>query len=127
MLERASLPRRVHRLEDEQHRPAVLRVELVLELGEELDAFPPELKYPAVALLGQMVTEAGTRNVLSAESLVDKVQDEEDVPTEQLELALDRLESESKLVRRERRRGAADGTRGSQSDWARGGDVADPP
>jgi hypothetical protein len=73
-------------------------------LGEELDAFPPELKYPAVALLGQMVTEAGTRNVLSAESLIEKVRDEEEIPAERLGQALDRLERESKLVRRERRR-----------------------
>jgi WD40 repeat protein len=74
-------------------------------LGEELDAFPPDLKYPAVALLSGMVTSAGTRNVISAESLIGHVrEDESEIPGEVLERALDRLESESKLVRRERRR-----------------------
>jgi hypothetical protein len=46
-------------------------------LGEELEAFPPDLKYPAVALLGQMVTAQGTRNVISAESLVERVREED--------------------------------------------------
>jgi WD40 repeat protein len=74
-------------------------------LGEELEAFPSELKYPAVALLSQMVTAAGTRNVISAESVIERVRkDDEDLAPQLLERALDRLESESKLVRRERRR-----------------------
>jgi WD40 repeat protein len=74
-------------------------------LGAELDAFPPELKYPAVALLSGMVTSAGTRNVMSAESLIGRVrEEEEEIPEAVLERALERLESESKLVRRERRR-----------------------
>ena len=38
MLDRAVLACRVHRLEDEQHAPAVLRVELLLFLREPLDA-----------------------------------------------------------------------------------------
>ena len=38
VLDRAVLAGRVHRLEDQQHRPAVLRVEHVLQLGERLDA-----------------------------------------------------------------------------------------
>ena len=55
-------------------------------LGEELEAFPPELKYPAVALLGQMVTSAGTRNVISAESLIERVREEDsDLPPQLLE------------------------------------------
>jgi hypothetical protein len=37
------LARGVHRLEDQQQRPAVLGVELVLELGQELDAFLEDL------------------------------------------------------------------------------------
>jgi WD40 repeat protein len=74
-------------------------------LGDELEAFPPELKYPAVALLSQMVTSAGTRNVISAESLIERVREEDkDLPPQLLERVLERLESESKLVRRERRR-----------------------
>ena len=38
VLDRAVLAGRVHRLEDQQHRPAVLRVELVLEFREHIDA-----------------------------------------------------------------------------------------
>jgi WD40 repeat protein len=73
-------------------------------LGEELDRFPEDLRYAAVALLSQMVTSAGTRNVISADDLFARVQEEEKIPRGQLEKALERLESESKLVRRERRR-----------------------
>jgi hypothetical protein len=73
-------------------------------LGEALDALPPDLRGAAIALLGQMVTSAGTRNVMSAEDLVSRVREEEDIPAPLLEQALDRLESESRLVRRERRR-----------------------
>jgi WD40 repeat protein len=73
-------------------------------LGEELDRFPEDLRYAAAALLSQMVTSAGTRNVISADDLIARVQEEEKLPRELLEKALDRLEGESKLVRRERRR-----------------------
>jgi WD40 repeat protein len=73
-------------------------------LGEALDAFPPDLKVAAIALLSQMVTSAGTRNVISAEDLEQRVREEEDIPPAQLREALDRLESGSRLVRRERRR-----------------------
>ncbi len=73
-------------------------------LGEELDRLPDDLRYAAGALLSQMVTSAGTRNVISAEDLIAHVQDEERIPRERLEHALDLLERESKLVQRERRR-----------------------
>jgi WD40 repeat protein len=73
-------------------------------LGEALDAFPPNLRGAAIALLGQMVTSAGTRNVMSAEDLIQRAREEEDIPPALAERALERLESESKLVRRERRR-----------------------
>ena len=73
-------------------------------LGEALDAFPPDLRGAAIALLGQMVTSAGTRNVMSAEDLIQRAREDEDIPPALAERALERLESESKLVRRERRR-----------------------
>jgi WD40 repeat protein len=82
-------------------------VQGVLEdyLGEALDAFPDDLRGAAIALLSQMVTSAGTRNVMSAEDLMQRVLDEDDdIPRPLLEQALERLESESRLVRRERRR-----------------------
>jgi hypothetical protein len=46
-------------------------------LGEALDAFPPDLRGAAIALLGHMVTSAGTRNVMSAEDLVQRVREDE--------------------------------------------------
>ncbi|MDQ3849635.1 MAG: hypothetical protein M3296_03345 [Actinomycetota bacterium] len=73
-------------------------------LGEALDTFPPDLRRAAIALLAQMVTSSGTRNVVSADDLLSRVREEEDIPPRLLEQALTRLESESKLVRRERRR-----------------------
>jgi WD40 repeat protein len=74
-------------------------------LGEALDAFPLETRFAAVALLGQMVTPAGTRNVVSAEDLVHRVREEDTTLSQPLlEDALDRLDRESRLVRRERRR-----------------------
>ena len=51
-----------------------------------------------------MVTSAGTRNVLSAEDLFQRASEDEDISPALLERALERLESESRLVRRERRR-----------------------
>ena len=43
MLDRAVLAGGVHGLEDQQQRPAILGVELVLQLGQQLDARPQEL------------------------------------------------------------------------------------
>lgn len=74
-------------------------------LGEALDAFPPQTRFAAVALLGQMVTPGGTRNVISAGDLVERVREEDPALSRPLlEHALDRLDRESRLVRRERRR-----------------------
>ena len=47
------------------------------ELGEALAAFAADLRAAAVALLSQMVTSAGTRNVISAEDLRHRVRDED--------------------------------------------------
>jgi WD40 repeat protein len=74
-------------------------------LEESLNRFPEELHYPAVALLSQMVTASGARNVVSADDLIERVRtDEADIPEERLERTLEALEKETKLVRRERRR-----------------------
>jgi WD40 repeat protein len=73
-------------------------------LGEALDGMPAQLRPAAVALLGQMVTSAGTRNVISADDLFQRVQEQEGhITPGLLEQALERL-SQSRLVRRERRR-----------------------
>jgi WD40 repeat protein len=74
------------------------------DLGEALDALPSDLRAAAIALLGEMVTSAGTRNVISAEDLRQHVrEDDEEITPQLLDEALDRLERDSKLVRRERR------------------------
>ena len=39
MLDGAILPGGIHRLEDAEHRPAILRIEHVLRLAEQGDAF----------------------------------------------------------------------------------------
>jgi WD40 repeat protein len=73
-------------------------------LGEALDGMPAQLRPAAIALLGQMVTSAGTRNVISAGDLFQRVQEQEgDIALSLLDQALDGL-SQSRLVRRERRR-----------------------
>ena len=75
------------------------------ELGEALNAFPTDLRAVAVALLSHMITTAGTRNVISAEDLRQRVNAEHPgIAPALLDQALERLERDSKLVRRERRR-----------------------
>jgi len=74
-------------------------------LGESLNAFSPDLRAAAIALLAQMVTTAGTRNVISAEDLMRHALEEDpDLSPSLLSDALERLEGESRLIRRERRR-----------------------
>ncbi|MGP0052719.1 MAG: hypothetical protein ACLPZR_28310, partial [Solirubrobacteraceae bacterium] len=73
-------------------------------LGEAIDQMPPQLQGVAIALLAQMITGAGTRNVISAADLFERVREHEARTTSTvLEQALERL-SQSRLVRRERRR-----------------------
>ena len=73
-------------------------------LGEAIDQMPQQLQGAAIALLAQMITDAGTRNVISAADLFQRVREHESRQTPAvLEQALERL-SQSRLVRRERRR-----------------------
>jgi WD40 repeat protein len=97
---------RLWRADDPQTLLAERGVRGLLEdyLGEALDAFPPDVRAAAVALLAQLVTSAGTRNVIAAADLVARVRSEEDLSPALLAQALDRLDRESRLVRRERRR-----------------------
>ena len=97
---------RLWRADDPETLLAARGVQGLLEdyLGESLDALPLDLRDAAVALLAQMVTSAGTRNVISAEDLVQRVRAQDGMPRPLLEGALDQLEREAKLVRRERRR-----------------------
>ena len=75
------------------------------ELGEALGAFAPDLRIAAVAVLSQMVTSAGTRNVISAEDVRLRVHGvDEEVAPPLVDEALERLERQAKLIRREHRR-----------------------
>ena len=71
VLDRTVLARRVHRLHHEQHRPAVLRVQLVLHLGEPLD---PLLQMPVCVALVERARVAGV-DVLEPEvpAVVDAI------------------------------------------------------
>jgi WD40 repeat protein len=73
-------------------------------LGEALDAFPDDQNAAALALLGQMVTASGTRNVISRDDLVANATRESRRPERVVKTALERLESESRLVQSEPRR-----------------------
>jgi WD40 repeat protein len=73
-------------------------------LGEALAGLPTDLRPAAIALLGHMVTSEGTRNVISAEDLIQRVRAEDSHFSQRLlSETLARL-AESRLVRRERRR-----------------------
>lgn len=75
------------------------------ELGEALDAFAPDVRAAAVAVLSEMVTSVGTRNVVSAEDLRARAhENDQSIKPALLDEALERLERDSRLVRRERRR-----------------------
>lgn len=74
-------------------------------LGESLDDLRPDVRAAAIALLAQMVTSAGTRNVISGEDLTQRVrEDDPSLSPTLLAGALERLEVGSRLIRRERRR-----------------------
>jgi hypothetical protein len=73
-------------------------------LERALESLEPDQQDAAVALLARMVTPAGTRNVISGDDLLSRVEHEEDISRELLSQTLDSLEREAKLVRRERRR-----------------------
>ena len=73
-------------------------------LSEALGRLPGDLRDPAVALLGRMVTDAGLRNVISRDDLLARAHKEEGFPLDRLETSLDALVTDTKLVRKERRR-----------------------
>jgi len=98
---------RLWRASDPEHLLTTRGVQGLLEdeLGEALGAFSEDLRAAATAVLSQMVTAAGTRNVVSAEDLRLRVHDEDaQIVLGLVDEALQRLESEARLVRRERRR-----------------------
>jgi hypothetical protein len=73
-------------------------------LEEALESLEEDQQEPAMALLSRMVTSAGTRNVISRDDLLSRVENEDRIPRELLSQALGNLDEKAKLVRRERRR-----------------------
>jgi WD40 repeat protein len=73
-------------------------------LERALESLEVEQQEPAVDLLTQMVTSAGTRKRISREDLLKQVASEDKIPSELLSITLDSLEKRTKLVRRERLR-----------------------
>jgi WD40 repeat protein/energy-coupling factor transporter ATP-binding protein EcfA2 len=73
-------------------------------LNEELDALTPEMREAAVALLSEMVTAAGTRNVISGEDLSRGMSERLGIPSTLITETLARLDQRSRLVHCERRR-----------------------
>ena len=81
-------------------------VEGLLEdhLDGAIKMFPPNLQQAALAVLVQLITASGTRNVVAVEDLVRRAHDDQpDVAPDLLEAAVERLDTESGLIRRERR------------------------
>ncbi len=73
-------------------------------LDEELDALTPEMRDAAVALLSQMVTSAGTRNLISAEDLIQGIPVEYGISPALIKATLQQLDQKSRLLHCERRR-----------------------
>lgn len=77
---------------------------LLQDYGEEVvNGFPMGLRQPALALLGRMITQSNTRNVIEEHDLLTSTAKEERFPPDLLKKALENL-VKSQLVRRETRR-----------------------
>jgi len=73
-------------------------------LDEALKQLPTAVQDAAMAVLVNMITSSGTRNVVSAEDLVVRAREEQpDLSPDTLEDAIQRLERDTGLIRRERR------------------------
>jgi len=72
--------------------------------SKALEAFSKKEQELAISILSKLVTSAGTRNVISKENLLSLVETEDNIPKELLETIPDKLEAQTPLVRKERRR-----------------------
>jgi hypothetical protein len=70
--------------------------------SEAITALPSKLQDPAVALLDELVTDSGTRNVVSADTLIDALEKKE-VPPEITRQTLEALDKTAHVIRRQRR------------------------
>ena len=85
---------------------AGLGVQGVLEryLEHAVDSLETDQRDAAVGLLSRLVTSAGTRNVISRDDLMSRVEIEDQIPREFLSATLNSLDKKTMLVRRELRR-----------------------
>nr|MDQ2659478.1 hypothetical protein [Verrucomicrobiota bacterium] len=70
-------------------------------LVQQLEALPPATRSPAVALLSCLVTDGGTRNIVSGSDLLARVTESECVTEEAVAATLDDLVRKTGLVRQE--------------------------
>jgi hypothetical protein len=89
--------------EDRETLLATRKVQGLLEdfLVQQLEALPLAERGSAVALLSCLVTDAGTRNIVSRSDLVDRVAESESVTEENVATTLDSLVQNTGLVRQE--------------------------
>jgi hypothetical protein len=71
------------------------------ELSAAIERLDESTRYAAVALLGQLVTASGARNVVSEEDLISRTEIDAAIPAARLRSALAALERDTRLVRRE--------------------------
>src|SRR5262245_21911760 len=69
VLDRAVFPRGVHRLKDQQHRPAVLRVKHVLKLGKQRDSHSKRFLGTRL-VIGRKFQRVGGVDVLQAKTVI---------------------------------------------------------
>jgi len=74
-------------------------------LHESLSVFDENRQAAAIALLGFMVTSSGARNVISEEDLLNRAEAEAGIDRDVTREILETLESKTRFVRREQRRG----------------------
>jgi len=70
-------------------------------LSQAIEQLRADYQYPAVAILSRLLTTSGTRNVIAGDDLFSIIHSEESISIELLKGALDALEREAKVVRRE--------------------------
>lgn len=77
------------------------------ELSASIDRLAPGPRATAIGLLGHLVTPSGSRNVVSEEDLVERLQEESGFSTTAIHEILSSLEHDARLIRREVRHDVA--------------------
>ncbi|HYI09894.1 MAG TPA: hypothetical protein VEK57_12590 [Thermoanaerobaculia bacterium] len=71
--------------------------------SEAIGSLPEQLHRPAEAIMDALVTESGTRDVVSEATLLEMLQRDQDVPAAVATAALTELDQTARVIRRERR------------------------